>query len=206
MMICTSLITNILYNKEEIMKDFEEELKDSFVDMILDGAKEKCESVKQLMDKGVSLEDATEVYDIPPELVCALSDIEVPTKKYIVPVHIVTEGYVEVDAVNAADAVATVGQHISDIKITPSKLTTALSNQSEILAAPIHDYDIVNALSKANDKGTFKGKLLEISNIAMSLYQSLDEESLREFIKDSISDDDDDCECDCCDECNECDG
>jgi len=197
------------------MTDFENELKEAFVDTIIEDAKEKCVAIKQLMDKGVSLEDALEVYKIPPEFVCALTDIDVPTKTFIVPVQVLTEGYIAVNAINAYDAIITAERHASDIKIVPSKLSAKVSNESDPVATPLRDTDIVNALTKAHEKGTLKAKLLETPANITSVSKSFTKDSFKEFIINSFlsedEDDDDECCCGsrcCCessDECNECD-
>lgn len=194
-----------------------EEFKKDFVEKSLDVMKDACLQIKRLIDNGASWDDIKDVYDIPPAMVHALTGIEIPTKTFIVPIQVLTEGYVAVEAFDETDAIFTARRAIKDLKATPSKLTTNLSNKAEMEAMPIPDTQIIEVLSKAYANNTFKGKLLETPKSMTSFCNSLTEDKIREDMLSTFDDCDDNllaqlldeldkndnCECNDC-KCSEC--
>jgi hypothetical protein len=128
---------------------------------IIHDVKEQAATLERLYKKGVPVDKIVESTDMPIELIAVLTDIPIEKKEYIVPVQVITEGYVKVKAISIDDAVASVSAGLDNIKFETDKLSVDLSDSDGIAARVVDDGDIVQAYTKAGESFAKNQKFLD---------------------------------------------
>lgn len=166
----------------------------------IEDVKNDCKEIERLSKKGVPVEDLIKEKHIPLEFISAFTDIKLPEKEYIVPVHFVTEGYIKVKAVSENDAIMSALEGMDSIKPDMSKLTTELSNHDGIALHIVEDEKLVKAFTKANDEKAFNQPILKSDTT--SFVNTFTEEKIDKCFDEFFNHLD---ECDKCNGCSECD-
>ena len=172
---------------------------------VINKIKKDAEKLNRLYHKGVSPEALIESTDMPSELIDILTDIPVEKHEYVIPVQVVTEGYVKVKAASIDDAIAAASCGLGTIKIDPAKLSTSLSDTDKKVLRIVPDAELIDLYSKSEKTMDFKFMEHEIKSLADLIGDESPDNIISILMSgeplcdndDDNESDDEDCKCDC---------